>query len=79
MPEYSLRLQPHAAAKGLSAMATVRGGYTDSRQLEIGDRIPQVGSDPPTLLLFHGIATWTIDSIDNDGLLCCHPSPSLLG
>jgi len=75
MPEYSLRLQPHATIKGVSTTATIRGGYTDTRQLEIGDGIPQTGSDPPTLLLHHGIATWTIDSIDGDGLLCCLPSP----
>jgi hypothetical protein len=79
MPEYSLRLQPHGAIKGVSALATVRGGYADSRQLEIGDGIPQAGSDPPTLLLYHGIAAWTIDSIDGDGLLCCLPNPTQIG
>lgn len=75
MPEYSLRLQPHAPIDGVAALATIRGGYADSRHLEIGDGIPQAGNDPPTLLLFHGIATWTINSIDDDGLLRCHPSP----
>ena len=76
MPEYSLCLQPHAAMKGVSAIATVRSGYTDSRQLEIGDGIPRAGRDPPTLLLFHCIAAWTIYNIDTDGLLHCLPSPS---
>jgi hypothetical protein len=76
MPEYCLRLQPHAATRGVSAMATIRGGYTDSRRLEIGDAIPRAGTDPPRILLFHGIAAWTIDSINNDGLLCCLPSPT---
>ena len=74
MPEYSLHLQPHTANKGISALSTVRGGYTDPRQLEVGNGIPRAGCDPPTLLLFHGIATWTIDSIDDDGLLHCRPS-----
>jgi hypothetical protein len=76
MPEYNLRLQPHAPSEGVAALATIRGGYTDARHLEIGDAIPQAGNDAPTLLLFHGIATWTINSIDNDGFLCCHPTHS---
>ena len=73
---YSLRLQAHAATKDVAASAVVRGGYTDSRQLRVGDQIPQVGSDPLMLLLFQGIAAWTIDSIENDGLLHCLPSPT---
>jgi hypothetical protein len=76
MPVYSLRLQPHAATKGVAALAIVRGGYTDSRQLAIGDQIPEAATDPPMLLLFQGIAAWTIDSIDNDRLLHCLPSPT---
>jgi hypothetical protein len=74
MPEYNLRLQPHAPSEGIAARAIIRGGYTDARHLEIGDAIPQ--AENATLLLFHGIATWTINSIDNDGFLCCHPTHS---
>jgi hypothetical protein len=55
-------------------MSAVRSGYTDSRLLEIGDEIPQAGGDAPTTLLVHGIAAWTINSIDQDGILNCSPS-----
>jgi hypothetical protein len=71
MPEYTLRLRAHAATTGVKTMSAIRGGYTDSRSLKIGDEIPEIGGDAPTLLLLHGIAAWAIDSIDTDGLVHC--------
>jgi hypothetical protein len=79
MPEYTLRLRPDAPIKGVRRVAAIRGGYTDSRSLKIGDEIPEIGGGTPTLLLLHGVAAWTIDIIDTDGLVHCLPRPTELG
>jgi hypothetical protein len=74
VPEYNVHLEHAAASEGLAHVTTVRGGYTDSRQLRVGDVIPE-GKNDPTLTV-GGVSRWQIRGIGESGALHCQPCPT---